>query len=83
MEESIISTYNVPHSMKERIVDTFVSLNFEKYLPNYKLQHMGEKRTDEFLNKKSDFKDLPQIVEQILNIKQERLPTTLRKHGDV
>jgi len=69
IEESIISTYHVPHTMKERIVDTFVALHFGKDLPNYRIQSMGETRTDEYLNEKSDFKELHNIVEQVLHEK--------------
>jgi hypothetical protein len=66
IEESIISKYNVPHSLKERIVDTFVSLNFGQYLPEYKIQDMGDLRLDSFIKKESDLNDLGEIVEQIL-----------------
>lgn len=66
IEESIISNYNVPHSLKERIVDTFVALNFGQYLPQYKIQDMGDYRLDEFVKEVSDLNELDQIVQQIL-----------------
>lgn len=69
IEESIISKYNVPHSLKERIVDTFVSLNFGQYLPDYKIQDMGDLRLDSFIRKKSDLNNLEDIVGQILKEK--------------
>ena len=67
IEESIISKYNVPHSLKERIVDTFVSLYFGQFLPEYKIQNMGDLRLDGFIKQVSDLNNLSKIVEQILN----------------
>ncbi len=69
VEESIISKYNVPHSLKERIVDTFVSLNFGQYLPEYRIQDMGDKRIDKYIEKVSDLNNLDKAVEQILKEK--------------
>ncbi|MEM1120092.1 MAG: hypothetical protein AAGJ18_06555 [Bacteroidota bacterium] len=70
IENSIIGKYNVPHTLKERIVDTFVQLHFGQYLPHYRIQEMGENRSDKYLKKVGDFKNLDQIVEQIL-LKEE------------
>jgi hypothetical protein len=67
IEKSIIAKYNVPHALKERIVDTFVSLNFGQYLPDYKVQDMGDNRADKYLKRKTDFKKLDEIVERIMN----------------
>ena len=69
IEEAIITKHNVPHALKERIVDTFVSLNFSQYLPDYKIQDMGDKRTDQYLKEVVDLKDLEKTIEQILNKK--------------
>lgn len=66
IEKAIIKMYNVPHPLKERIVDTFVCLNFGQYLPTYKIQDMGEKRTDQHLQKVNDLKSLDQIVAKVL-----------------
>lgn len=66
IEESIITKLNVPHPLKERIVDTFVKLNFGKYLPNYKIQGMGDERIDKYLKEVNDLKTLDEIVEAIL-----------------
>ena len=66
IDESIISKYNVPHPLKERIVDTFVELHFGKYLPEYRIQNMGDTRTDPFLKTTADFKTLDQIVQRIM-----------------
>ncbi|MCB9306898.1 MAG: hypothetical protein H6565_09895 [Lewinellaceae bacterium] len=69
IEEAIIAKYHVPHALKERIVDTFVSLNFSQYLPGYRIQDMGDNRTDQYLKTISDLKNLGKIVDQILNKK--------------
>ena len=69
IEASIVSKYAVPHALKERIVDTFVSLHFGQYLPEYKVQNMGDTRTDVYLQKVSDFNNLDKIIEEILKEK--------------
>ena len=66
IEESIINTYQVPHALKERIVDTFVFLNFRYYLPTYKIQDMGEYRTDKYLSSKKKLKYLASFVEEVM-----------------
>ncbi|MEM9549452.1 MAG: hypothetical protein AAGA77_26010 [Bacteroidota bacterium] len=66
IEDSIIAKYSVSHSLKERIVDTFVKLTFGTFLPKYRVQDMGESRSDRFLNARSDLIDLDQKVQQIL-----------------
>ncbi|MEM6297784.1 MAG: hypothetical protein AAF740_03745, partial [Bacteroidota bacterium] len=67
IEKSIVQKYNAPHPMKERIVDHFVSLNFKEYLPDYQMQNMSYTQIDEYLKNKSDFRDLDQIVEKLVN----------------
>ena len=69
IEASIINKYNVPHSLKERIVDKYVLLNFDKLLPEYRMQNMGDARIDEYLKKKKDLKKLDAIVEGFTNKK--------------
>ncbi len=66
IEDSIVRKYDLPHPLKERIVDTFVSLNFGQYLPNYKIQEMGDKRIDPFLKSVEEFKNLDKIVRKIM-----------------
>ena len=56
--------------MKERIVDTFVSLNFQKDLPDYRIQDMGENRTDAYLKDRTDLNSLDTIVKDILSENQ-------------
>jgi len=69
IEESIITKYNVPHAFKERIVDSYVSMNYGPYLPNYRIQEMGDTRIDKYLKEVADFRGLDKAVEKILDEK--------------
>nr|WP_299382371.1 hypothetical protein [Allomuricauda sp.] len=66
VEKPIIQKYQVPHTLKERIVDTFVFLNFKGDLPEYRIQDMGEKRIDPYLRTKEDLHKLDQHVKRIM-----------------
>lgn len=66
IETSIISRFNVPHPMKERIVDKFVVLNFEGYLPDYRIQNIGDPKIDIHLNSRKDLATLNSIIERVL-----------------
>lgn len=65
-EESIVGKFAVPHALKERIVDLFVSLHFQDQLPGYRIQEMGETRIDAFLQQKKDLEKLDQFVSEIM-----------------
>ena len=65
--EGLIHKYNVPHGLKERVVDTFVLLRFKSDLPDYRKQNMGDVGIDQFLSKKSDLLDLDQIIGTFMN----------------
>lgn len=67
MEESIVQKYHLPHGMKERIVDTFVSLMFKEKLPNYRIQNMGDSSLDDRLRRKEDLKNLDSIVKEYVS----------------
>lgn len=67
MEYSIVHNYNLPHGLKERIVDTFVYLMFKEKLPEYKIQNMGDNKIDKYLNKKEDIDSLNAIVLEFVN----------------
>ena len=67
IEESIITNFKVPHQLKERIVDNIVSLTFKKYLPDYRIQDMGDKRIDPYLKKKKDIRNLNKFVAEIMS----------------
>ncbi len=69
IEESIIRKYNLPHGLKERIVDTIVYILFKKQLPNYKIQNMGDTRIDDYLKEKNDLNKLTSILEKYLKLK--------------
>lgn len=66
IELSIIQAFDVPHPLKERIVDTFVSLACGEYLPDYRIQEMGENRIDPYLQTTEDLKRLDAIVAEIM-----------------
>jgi len=66
IEKSIINKYEIPHTLKERIVDTFVFLCFRQYLPDYRMQNMGDNRIDNYLKTKEDLMDLHEFVELIM-----------------
>ena len=66
MEYSIVSKYNLPHGLKERIVDTFVYLMFQEKLPEYEIQNMGDANIDKHLNTKKDIKSLNLILSQFV-----------------
>lgn len=66
IEASIINKFKVPHPLKERIIDKFVFLHFNQYLPDYKIQNMGDERIDPYLRSKEDFKKLDEFVERIM-----------------
>ncbi|MFK8104069.1 MAG: hypothetical protein AB8G15_16165 [Saprospiraceae bacterium] len=66
IEASIINKYQVPHIIKERIVDLYVSFHFKKYLDQYQIQNMGHNEIDQYLKKKRDFKDLNKIVAKFM-----------------
>ncbi|MEE9364594.1 MAG: hypothetical protein V3U92_18495 [Cellulophaga sp.] len=69
IEEAIITKNKVPHKLKERIVDTFVFLNFNQYLPHYRIQNMGEIGPDQYIKTKMDLKNLNSFVEIIMKEK--------------
>ncbi len=66
MEYSIIQKYNLNHGLKERLVDTFVYLMFKEKLPEYKIQNMGDRNIDKYLNKKKDIESLNSIVNKFV-----------------
>ncbi len=62
IEESIIQKFNVPHAEKERIVDRIVWLLFADYLPEYRVQNMGDAKVDDYVK---DMKSLKRLDESI------------------
>ncbi|NRB50010.1 MAG: hypothetical protein HRU41_20205 [Saprospiraceae bacterium] len=66
IEESIIQALTVPHAFKERIVDQLVVVYCTKWLPDYRVQNMGETRIDPYLETRRDAKQLKENVAKIL-----------------
>ncbi|MEM1338991.1 MAG: hypothetical protein AAGF96_14625 [Bacteroidota bacterium] len=66
MEYSIVRKFNLPHGVKERIVDTFVVLLFQERLPEYKIQNMGDANINRYLNTKRDIGSLNAIVSEFV-----------------
>ncbi len=66
IEESIVQKYQLPHGLKERIVDTIVYLLFKQALPDYRIQNMGDTKIDEYLKQIEDIQSLPSKIEQYL-----------------
>lgn len=62
IEESLIQKYQVPHTMKERMVDTMVSILFSEDLPGYRIQDMGDYRIDPYLSTVNDIFRLEQAI---------------------
>ncbi|PRX54793.1 hypothetical protein [Flagellimonas meridianipacifica] len=66
IEESLIQANDTPHTLKERIVDQFVSLYFGDILKDYRIQDMGDYRIDPYLKDKSDINQLDDWIKSIL-----------------
>lgn len=66
IEESIVQKYNLPHGIKERIVDTIVYLLFKKDLPEYRKQEMGDPNLDAFILSKKDIRNLDTQIEMYM-----------------
>ncbi|EDP71010.1 hypothetical protein FBALC1_00962 [Flavobacteriales bacterium ALC-1] len=62
MEYSLVKKFNLSHSLKERLVDTFVYLKFKDDLPQYRIQNMGDTSLDTYLKKKEDIVSLNAIL---------------------
>lgn len=62
IEQSIVQKYHLDHGLKERIVDTFVYLNFKEALPEYRIQNMGDVGIDRYLKSKNKLCKLEKIV---------------------
>lgn len=62
IETSIIQRFQVPHGLKERIVDNLVMLHFSDQLPGYRMQEMGDPAIDDLLPDKASIRRLDEIV---------------------
>lgn len=62
IENSIVQRYKLPHWLKERIVDKIVFILFSSFLPEYKIQNMGNLKIDDYLLNKNDINNLSKIL---------------------
>ena len=62
IEQPLIQKYQISHTMKERIVDSIVSILFSEELPDYKIQDMGDYRIDPKLKTVEDILELEHIL---------------------
>ncbi len=67
MEYSLVQKYQLPHGLKERVVDTFVYLMFLSELSDYRIQEMGDPSIDEHLKTRKDIASLNAILSSFVN----------------
>ncbi|MEO0576624.1 MAG: hypothetical protein AAF004_14260 [Pseudomonadota bacterium] len=67
IEESIVRQFSVPHGLKERLVDTFVTLHFAEALPDYRVQQMGDQEIDREFDDLESLERLPEIMSEFLS----------------
>lgn len=66
IEASIVQKYNLPHALKERIVDKITYLLFKSSLPEYRVQNMGDPKIDQYLKSPKDLANLHLAIERYL-----------------
>lgn len=69
IEDSIVKTFKLSHSEKERLVDLLVKNLFSPVFPDYNLQSIGDARIDAYTNGDS-INNLPSAIERYV----ERFP---------
>ena len=67
IEASIVQKYQLPHALKERLVDILVLLLFGDELSDYSIQPMGDSTLDTYLKTKNDLVQLPTIMNRYLS----------------
>lgn len=67
MEYSLVLEHQLPHGLKERVVDTFVYLMFQEKLPEYEIQNMGDNSLDSYLKEEKDIESLNSILSEFTN----------------
>lgn len=58
VESSWVQLFELSHPDKEMLVDKIVFLRFQKFLPDYRIQHLGDSRIEGYLVRKSDIGNL-------------------------
>ncbi len=66
IEASIVQKYNVPHALKERVVDDMVLILFGDTLPEYRVQNSGDPGIDRYLRSKDDLKNLDMMIKDYI-----------------
>lgn len=66
IEQSLVQNLQLPHTLKERVVDKVVKVLFGEKLPKYRLQNMGETRIDAYLKSKEDIKGLDASLKKLM-----------------
>lgn len=66
-EASIMQAMQVPHPVKERIIDRLVLIHHEELLPDYRMQGFGDARLDSYLQDAADVQVLDAVVQQFLD----------------
>ena len=64
IEKSIVQKYKVSHGLKERIVDIVAYIMFREFLPEYRIQSMGDTKIDDYLKVRKDISELDSIVKK-------------------
>ncbi|MEO1486126.1 MAG: hypothetical protein AAFU57_10275 [Bacteroidota bacterium] len=62
MESSLVQKHKLSHGIKERLVDTFVYLQFKTELPEYRIQSMGDTTLDDYVKNEEDIAKLDEIL---------------------
>lgn len=66
IEESIVQELNLPHALKERVVDRIVLILFGDLLKDYRMQQMGYDDLDNYLKTKDDISELNTVLKNYL-----------------
>lgn len=67
IEDVIIKRYNIPHEVKERIVDKFISYHFKELFPDYIMWNKGDTRIDKYIEHDDSWDRLPYYIEKFVN----------------
>jgi len=67
MEQSVVQKHQLPHGIKERLVDLFVKLTFGSQLPEYRVQPMGDESLDEKLKDEKAWQHLDAMLTEYMS----------------
>jgi len=66
IQESIVDCYKLTHWEKERLVDLFVKILFEDYLPEYKLQAIQDSQINKYIINMASIERLPDSISEFV-----------------